>query len=256
MSSHKTDRPMRSIKWYASLRKAKTRKSEGMFIIRDFRAVEQIVQNTPESIDEILYTDILPAWAAVFPARQVDTAQMKIISAAITPQGMAAVVKLPEDLYSNTLPTQPAQFILALDDVQDPGNTGTLIRTAAAFNFDGVLLNQGCADPFGPKVVQATAGALGSLWLRKTDRFIDIILELKDKGKTIIIADTHGTADPSILKQSSNVILCLGNEAAGPSEELRKLTDYSINIPMNTTKIESLNVAVSGGILMAQMFRE
>lgn len=246
--------PLRPLKWYANLHKARERKSQGFFMVEGLRAVQQIAGNLPEAMNEILYVDQCPPWAAGLCTRQVNEKQMRQICASTTPQGLAAVLQLPDDVYSNRLPDVPGKRILILDDIQDPGNVGTLIRSAAAFDFDGVLLSEGSADPFGPKAVQATAGALGGLWIRKTSALLQAVRTLHDNGKPIVVADVHATAAPAALAQYTDLLLLLGNEAKGPSPHFLELADTAVCIPMNSAKIESLNVAVSGAILMSSCY--
>jgi TrmH family RNA methyltransferase len=161
-----------------------------------------------------------------------------------------AVVRLPLDTYSDSLPEITGDKILLLEDVQDPGNTGTLIRTAAAFGFAGVIMTEGCADPFSPKVVQASAGSVLSLWLRRTVGAPGLVSNLKESGFVLAAADVNGTDGPALLSGRDKLVLALGNEAAGLSGEIMSLADCRIVIPTDRDKAESLNVAVCGAILM------
>jgi TrmH family RNA methyltransferase len=138
---------------------------------------------------------------------------------------------------------------LLLEDIQNPGNVGTLIRTAAAFEFSGVILTVKCADPFAPKVAQAAAGALLSLWLRVTDRYLDLARSLRQAGYALTAAELDGQDGPGALRRD-RFVLALGNEAAGISAGLRGIADYHVRVPIARQKAESLNVAVTGGILM------
>jgi len=250
-----TESALRPLKWYASLHKARGRKAEGFFLVEGLRAVEQILRNLPEAVDELLYVENCPAWDSGRPSRQLTEKQMRQVCASTTPQGLAVVLRLPHDVYSGELPNPPGRRILVLDDVQDPGNVGTLIRSAAAFDFDGVLLSEGSADPFGPKAVQATAGALGALWVRKTDAVFTVVQSLRQSGRPLVVADVNACHAPSELTQFTDFLLLLGNEAKGPSPHFLELADKAICIPMNVAKIESLNVAVSGAILMSASFQ-
>jgi TrmH family RNA methyltransferase len=137
-----------------------------------------------------------------------------------------------------------------MEDIQDPGNAGTLIRTAAAFGFSGIIMTDKCADPFSPKCVQATAGAGLSVWIRRTGRYMDITEELLQRGFTLAAADLNGTEDPSILSRHSKLILALGNEASGMSATLLKSATMRVKVPIARDKIDSLNVAACGAICM------
>ncbi len=163
---------------------------------------------------------------------------------------MAALVRLPSDTYTDMLPVQEETRILLLEDVQDPGNVGTLIRTAAAFDYSGIILTDKCADPFSPKCVQSAAGSMLSLWIRRTASYLDLVDELKRRGQVLVAADLRGQKEPSILKECQKLVLALGNEASGLSEMLLKRSDHRIKIPVNKSKAESLNVAACGAICM------
>lgn len=240
---------MKSLKWYRSLSDSKIRQQEGFFLVEGFRAAEQIIKGFPESVDEILGTeDAGESYRNNFPVRILSQSQLDYISSSRSPQGIVTVVKLPSECYSSELPQEYGTAVLLLEHVQDPGNVGTLIRTAAAFNYSGVLLSSQCADPFSPKVVQSSAGAILSVWIRRSDSYLQMASQLKADGLMILAADVHGQQNLGITDRGH--VLALGNEGAGLSSELLDLSDYSFRIPFNSKKVESLNVAVSGAIAM------
>ena len=175
---------------------------------------------------------------------------MKSISSNIVSQGITAVVQLPVDTYTDTLPQDAGPRVLLLEDIQDPGNVGTLIRTAAAFDYSGIVLTDKCADPFSPKCIQSTAGTVLSLWIRRTAAYLDLIDDLKERGFVLAAADLRGLQEPSILKEPNRLVLALGNEAAGLSDALLKKSDHRVRISIAGTKAESLNVAACGAICM------
>jgi len=131
---------------------------------------------------------------------------------------------------------------VALDGVQDPGNVGTIVRLAAAFDAAGVLLLPGCADPFGPKAIRASAGAILNVPVASIT-FSDLA------SANLVAADMHGAAtDPP----GRDAVFVFGNEGAGVSEELMRRAT-TIAVPMST-RVESLNVASSAAILLARSF--
>ena len=139
--------------------------------------------------------------------------------------------------------------MLLLEDVQDPGNVGALIRTAAAFEFQGVILSHKCADPYGPKCVQASAGSLLSLWLRRTAAYAKLAKDLQERGYTLAAATLVAGDDLAVLEREK-LVLALGNEAGGLSPAITGAADRCVSIPMARSRVESLNVAASGAILM------
>ncbi len=241
--------PPKPLKWYKELADKKRRLGNGAFLVEGEKAVRQILGHHPEAISEMVVSEEPPLDLRQYPVRQVTASQFRYISSTRTPQGMAAVVMIPADIYSTRLPANAGDKILLLEDIQDPGNAGTLIRTAAAFDFSGVILTDKCADPFSPKVVQATAGAVLSLWLRATAQYLELVRTLRQASYPLVAAELNGRDGPEALHQS-RFILALGNEAAGLSSDLLKLADYHVGIPIAREKAESLNAAVCGGILM------
>lgn len=164
---------------------------------------------------------------------------LKKVTALPSPEGIAAVTSLPPpaDLKN-------CSYLLVLDGISDPGNVGTLLRTALALGWEGAFLTQGSADPFNEKAIRAAKGATFYLPLRcgPWDE-----LELELQGKEIVVADLQGKNIDNFLKKEK-IALVLGNESHGPSLEAKK-RGTPISIPM-TPKIESLNVASAGAILM------
>jgi TrmH family RNA methyltransferase len=159
------------------------------------------------------------------------------------PQGVLGLFERPRSSAQEILARRDTVAV-ALDGVQDPGNAGTIVRLAAAFDAAGVLLLPGCADPFGPKAIRSSAGAILSVPVAAITAS-----DLIAAGIPLFAADASGeTADPP----SANAVLVFGNEGAGVSEELlRRAT--KIAIP-TSGRVESLNVASSVAILLAGSF--
>jgi len=160
-----------------------------------------------------------------------------------SPQNVIALFERPRASARDILDRRDTVAI-ALDGVQDPGNVGTIVRLAAAFDASGVLLLPGSADPFGPKAIRASAGAILNVPVASlTAR------ELLDAQLPLVVADMHGaTADPP----ARNAVLVFGNEGAGVSDELRRAAT-AVAIPMSD-RVESLNVASAAAILLASSY--
>jgi TrmH family RNA methyltransferase len=242
--------PLKSLKWYHRLADKQGRREAGVFTIEGEKAIRQIITRRPEAITEILAVNEPPLLFRAYPVRQVSESQFRYVSTAQTPQGIIAIVRQPEGIYSDDLPANPGRHILLLEDIQDPGNAGTLIRTAAALDYDGAILTESSADPLAPKCVQATAGAVLSVWLRRTGQYLELVNSLKRQGYAVIAADLKGDAQPSVLARQDKMVLALGNEAAGLSAGLLEMADYRVRVPVAPEKAESLNVAACGAILM------
>ena len=241
---------LKSIKWYKKLATKKGRLEAGAFLVEGNRAIKQIISGHPDEIVEILtMEEPLPVYHN-YSVHTLTESQFRSICNTRTPQGTVAVVNLPTGIYSDYLPEDTGNKILLLEDIQDPGNVGTLIRTAAAFDFSGVIMTTNCADPVSPKCVQATVGTILSVWIRRTAQYSGLARGLKEGGYTLIATELNGTAETSILKRQSKLILALGSEAAGLSKELLDMADYRLRIPTMREKAESLNVAACGAICM------
>lgn len=134
--------------------------------------------------------------------------------------------------------------LLYLDGVQDPGNVGTLIRTSLAFNYDGVILSDDSASIYNDKVISASKGALFKISI-----YQNISLEtLKEKGFEIVSTSLANACDYRDFKNKNNFVLVLGNEGQGVKQKNLDISSIIVKIPMSD--IDSLNVAIAGGILM------
>ncbi len=154
------------------------------------------------------------------------------------PEGVVTVCQLiPEK--------KPEKFnkVVYLDDISDPGNMGTLIRTALAFNYDAVILSDKCVSIYNPKVVAASKGAIFSIPI-----LTGFLKDFKKDHKVIASTLSDKTIPLEKCKKIESFILVLGNEAHGISQEVIKLSDIFVKIPIDN--IDSLNVAVAGGVLM------
>ncbi len=141
--------------------------------------------------------------------------------------------------------------ILLGDNIQDPGNVGTIIRTAFAFNAGGFILSKGSADCYGPKVIRASMGAVLSLPIIKEANLVSVIKEIKKNNFYIIALD--GAAKKTIwekLPADKPAAYILGNEGHGISADVLKSADSTVSIPINPN-CESLNVAIAAGIILA-----
>ncbi len=241
---------LKPIKWYKGLATKEGRFEAGAFLVEGARATSQLVSNHQDEVREILYTKELPPLYHKFANRRVTDNQLHSICSSKTPQGTAAVVRMPHDIYSDILPGRTGNKILLLEDIQDPGNVGTLIRTAVAFGFSGVILTEKCADPLSPKCVQSTAGTVLSLWIRRTLNYLEFVKALKRHSFKLVAADLGGEEAPSLLQGKKRLLLALGNEASGLSAAVLQAADSRIKIPIDRDNAESLNVAACGAICM------
>ena len=250
MKPENINKLLKPLAWYKNLNSHKGRAEARAFLVEGERAVKQIADFHSNEIIEILSTARMSSLLPKLPLRVITEKQIATISSTRTSQGIVAVVRLPARVYSDELPSSPGPRILLLEDVQDPGNVGTIIRTAAAFGFSGLIMSEKTADPFSAKAVQSTAGSILSLWIRRTENYLKLAGSLSGNGYKLVAADLNGKSDASILQGISRLVLALGNEASGLGSALLSTADYRIRIPVNREKAESLNVAACGAILM------
>ena len=169
----------------------------------------------------------------------------------VGPQGILGVLRMPE-AKPEELPDGP---LLILENVQDPGNVGTLIRTAEAAGMGGILMNRLSADPFQPKTVRSAMGSLFRMRISVTDDLSGALRFLKSRGIRLYAAHLKGSVDYREPAYGPKTALLIGNEANGLSEEVTERADVRIRIPMRG-EVESLNAAVSAAILMYESVRE
>lgn len=174
------------------------------------------------------------------------------ISDAQTPQGIMGIFKIPTKNFSAD---KMKGCVLYCDNLRDPGNIGTIIRTADAFGIDSVLLSGGCGDVYMPKIVRS---AMGSLF--HTDVYQNIsgemLCDMKKDGFKIISSTLHTKSIPLYeLDIPAKTVFVIGNEAHGVSDEILSISDEFIKIPM-CGFAESLNAAVAAAIIMSEAARK
>ena len=174
------------------------------------------------------------------------------ITDARTPQCIAAEAYKPEEPDLSGL--SAGANVLVLDRLQDPGNVGTLIRTAEAMGFSAVVLIKGTADPWQPKAVRSAAGSLLRLPVIHCESAADAAELLSRAGKTLYTAAAEGNADLWDLPLARNAAIVIGNEGAGASEEF-KASSRLLRIPM-AGGTESLNAAAAGAVIMYESMRQ
>lgn len=238
----------------ALLGRVKERQKQDAFVAEGVRLVEEALASgwtfrfalhVPDLTGRAraLLGDLAAAGVELVP---VTAEVMKSISETEAPQGILAVLEHPG------LPIpQPLSFVVILDSIRDPGNLGSLLRTAAAAGVQAVFLSPGTTDAFAPKVVRSGMGAHFRLPIRVLD-WKGIRLHLK--GLQVFLADMAGTVPSWQADFRLPLALIVGGEAEGASAEARKLAQQQVYIPM-PGKAESLNAAAAGAILMFEVVR-
>lgn len=236
------------IKQFNKLNKTKEIKKTGTYLIEGFHLVREADQND-QKIVTILATEnhqddqLIKKYYDQAIIISDDIAEQ--LSEAKTPQGIFAVIEVPE----RTEVTQLTGQWVFLANVQDPGNVGTIIRTADAAGYDGVITSLDTADIYQPKVQRSMQGSQFHLPIYRMD--LTKALELAKKSQlTVYGSEVNAEAVPyNTLEKVENFALIMGNEAHGLNQATLSATDKNIYIPIKG-KAESLNVAVAAGVLM------
>lgn len=229
------------VKQYAKLmQQKKERERSGRFIVEGEHLVFEALAHG--LVEEILVLEG-KHYLLDRPVVEVSREVMNRICDTKTPQGIIACCQIKQ------VKKEYGTRVLLLDDIQDPGNLGTLIRSADAFGFDTVIRSPMTVDLYNPKVVRATQGAIFRVntWEQPLDEAVHILME---DGFAIYRADLDGQP-LATLRAKDKMAFVLGNEAHGVSEEMKARISASVTIEM-ASHSESLNVGVAGSIIMYQ----
>ena len=224
------------VKYWASLKLKKNRDKDKCFLVEG----NHLIKEAKEKGLVISTISISDNNADFLVTKEI----MKKISDQKSISDNAAIVRyIPEQKISGN--------VLILDDIQDPGNLGTLIRSSIAFGFNNIILSDESVDLYNPKVIRATEGMIFNINAIRTN-IIEYIPKLKEMGYKILVSDV---VDGNDIKNEScnNIALVLGNEGKGVHSDIKNLCDEVINIKMDNA-CESLNVGVAGSILMYEVY--
>lgn len=228
-------RDNKQIKWLFKLQKKKYRDASKTFLIYG----DQIINEAKKAGCELeLYTSNPNKEGTL-----ISDTLMKELSLTQTPFDTLAITKQVEThSFSNR--------ILMLDEIQDPGNLGTLIRTAAGFGFKTVISSMNTVDYYNDKTIRATQGTLFNMNLVNLN-LEDILEKLKEDDYQILMSVVKGAENIKDVKIKDKVVLVLGNEGSGISKNILHYADKLVTV--ETKGIESLNVSIAGGILMYEV---
>ena len=237
-----------TIKQIASLHQQKFRKELGLFVVEGRKMTEELLRSDFETIGLFATEAFLSNYPAFDHAEIVSEVQMKQMSGQDTPPGILAVVRMPQQGEIKT----SSRLILALDGIANPGNMGTLIRTAEWFGINDVVCSTDCVELWNPKVVQATMGSLYRVKVWEAD-LPDDLQQAKKQSQAIYGALLEGE-DLFQMQARPEGILVIGSESHGIRKDVLPFITHPITIPrIGGSVTESLNAAVAGAILMAEM---
>lgn len=249
-----TGKDNKTLKLIKSLKKKSNRTEQGLFVAEGKRLVCEALRYAGERVRMVVVTEEFSEREADFVQKANDVCQNMFvvtnsafdeISDTDTPQGILAVVEMTEKVVPDL---ENAKSIVVLDGISEPGNMGTVIRTAEALGFDGLYIMRGSADIFGHKTVRATMGSVFRMSF-KTDCTIQDIKELKNMGFTVISTTPSGDTALEKMDVPKKTAVVIGNEAHGVSGDVLTASDLNVRISMDGLA-ESLNAAVAAGITM------
>ncbi len=236
--------------------KGKVRRKEGLFIAEGIRLVRDIPEGDTV---ELYYSESYEGERAAGKYEVLSDELFKKVSDTETPQGVLAVVRMRKSTSADIINAVKNPMILLLENIQDPGNMGTMFRTAEAAGCSGIIMTEGSADPYSPKVVRSAMGALFRLPFAAVADWDDVFAELGKADVKIFAAALTGAVPYTKAVCTGPSAFLIGNEGNGLREEtIGKVTDCGgecIKIPM-AGKTESLNAAVSAAVLMYEAARQ
>jgi TrmH family RNA methyltransferase len=232
---------------WKALKDRKGRRESGCFLVEGRKMVEEALASAFDVETVLVQEGVSFPDGLTMPVYELPAHVLAAVCDTKTPQGIAAVVRMKEQ-------SALGKHIVVLDGVQDPGNVGTIIRTADAAGLNGVLLSNQCADVFSPKVLRATMGSIFRMNLRTTDDLPGELTKLREKGYSILSSQLDGTPFYERQDVAERFALIIGNEGNGVSEQVQQTATHRVRLPMRGGA-ESLNAAIAAAIMMYELMR-
>ena len=226
------------IKELSLLKNKKERINKKQFIVEGYHLVEEAYKNN--CLKQIFTVNEEINYSGIEKVKTTE-AVIKKLSSTIEPQGIVGIVEMPKFEKKNYTK------YLVLDDVADPGNLGTIIRSSLALGIDALIVSPDTVDEYNDKVLRSTQGAIFKLPIFRED-LKKAINNLKEQKIPVLVTSLKGATDVATLPKMESFAVVLGNEARGVKEELVSLADKVIKITMHNN-VESLNVAMSAGMI-------
>ncbi|MBQ9062515.1 MAG: RNA methyltransferase [Eubacterium sp.] len=236
--------------------KARARRDAGCFVAEGYK----LFCETPVSLRRAVYVtesfaEEHPDIAAQASAQTVSDAVFRKMCDTRTPQGILTVAEMPQWDRRALLGDGSAPLILVLENLQDPGNVGTIIRTAEGAGATGIVIGSETADIFAPKVIRATMGSVFRMPVIRTADLGGMLDFLKENGVNSYASHLSGSVPYTEPDYTKGTAILIGNEGNGLSRELTGQADYRIRIPMEGS-VESLNAAVAASVMMYEVHRQ
>ncbi len=241
-------------------KKSRTRKKENAFIIEGVKMFEEsrihgrlIKSYFSETFYNSKYSKD-PDYFTGLSYEIVQDSIFKQVSDTLSPQGVLAIVETP-NYDINVMMKEPDTTLLLLENIQDPGNLGTMVRAAEGAGFTGIVLSKDCVDMFNSKVIRSTMGAIYRLPFVYVEDFEECLEEIKKENISIYAAHLEGAVSYDKVKYPHKCGILIGNEGNGLKDATTEKADRLIKIPMKG-QVESLNAAVAAAIIMFEVARQ
>lgn len=253
-----------TLKKIKQLETKKYRDKYNAFLIEGVNLIEEALKNeahinsvviNDSFLGNTFYTELMGLLTERnIPVSQIPDTLFNYIAETENPQGIMAIVEKPTYNYEDILKRQGAN-VLVLDRIQDPGNMGTIIRSADASGMDCVISVKGSVDFYLSKVVRSAAGSMFRVPVFQMSSIEAIILMLKENNKKLITSSPYASIYHYDISLVEDIALIIGNEANGVCETFINHSDYTIKIPM-LRETESLNASIAASIIMYEMVRQ
>lgn len=241
-----------TIKYFISLNDKKTRMNAKRFIVEGYHLVNEASKTN--LLEAIISTDEKEFKKINNVKRYlVNDAIINKIATTKNPQNILGIVKMLDHNITNLVPIikENKTKLIMLDDVNDPGNLGTIIRTAAGLGYDGIIMSPNTVDLYNEKVIRSTQGVMFKIPIIKAN--LQEVIKMLKKEKVFCIGTALTNAkDVKHITKKDKFAICLGNEAKGISKEVLDNMDENVKIAMKND-VESLNVSIAAGIIMYEM---
>ena len=248
------------IKHIKKLKDKKERDISNEYVIEGIKLIQEAIQENV-NIKQIIVCDDCDKTEGISKDLMYEIAKydcvyvtkkiFKYISEVQEPQGILAVI---EKNNTDREIDYTQDIIVALDDVQDPGNLGTILRTVDSIGFTQILVSKGTADSYNPKVVRSTMGAIFRIKIIECEKIEKILKEIK-KHKFKVVVTSLQTENTIYEINYNKKVIVIGNEAKGVEQKIQQIADEKIKIPM-LGKTESLNASVATGIVLYEYVRQ
>lgn len=238
-------------------KKSKVRNEEGVFVVEGIRMFREVPKNLVKKVyisetlfnkkkDELNLKD--------FPVEILSDQVFSYVSDTKTPQGIMCVVRQQQYEIEKLLKKDVPHFFV-LDNLQDPGNLGTIIRTAEGAGVDGVFLSKECVDIYNPKTIRSTMGSIYRMPFVYVEDLEELLDRFRQKKITSYAADLEGRQSYDLENYKKGTAILIGNEGNGLRKEISDAADVKVQIPMQG-QVESLNAAIAASVLMFEVSRQ